>query len=377
MIKIRNPITRAINAVKRVRTKAKSNEAADAPKKVRTKKSWRSRKKDFTPIPLERSPERDVLIKESSEAKKVQKSKKDNSTKVGDFLIKRNMELAEEFKNDLEKIALSNPEITFSRSLNETSVKELISILEKIAKRSEQFKERGFTGVIRDGVRARIFMADPDKNYPKFIEEMKKKKYQIAKNFMEDAEGNIVLGKDGKPVMVDDIDVRFGEKARPSGYCDVQMRFVKKGALYEVIILPGPNYLDTANREHKLLYEQLRKYSILGLDKDVGAKQIIAAIEEEFYKLSRSWYADAQLKDKKGVSAAKEAVAFTPEGIKSLNELFKSLKNLYLGKFNSKPPSKRTSENFRDTKVFQSLNEIERDLKKVMDMFKPVTPAQS
>lgn len=43
--------------------------------------------------------------------------------------------------------------------------------------------------------------------------------------------------------MVDDIDVRFGDNAVPSGYEDVQMRFEKNGNLYELLILPGPNYL--------------------------------------------------------------------------------------------------------------------------------------
>ena len=200
---------------------------------------------------------------------------------------------------------------------------------------------------------------------------MEKKHYKIAKNFAEDAEGNLIIGPDGKPAMIDDIDVRFGKKACASGYEDVQIRFKKGDVLYELIILPGPHYLSTANREHELLYEQLRKYKSIGIDKEAGAKQIIAAIEEYFYKLSRSWYAEAKLKDKKGLSAVSSTVSFSHEDIKDLNELFKSLKNLYLGKWNSLPPSKKNVPNFKDTKIFASLNEVEKELRKLMDMFKP------
>ena len=263
-------------------------------------------------------------------------------------------------------------DIEWKSKRNQTSAKELKAMLDKIAKRSKQFRERGFYGVIRDGVRARIFMPDADKNYMKIVEAMEKKHYKIAKNFEEDAQGNLILGPDCKPSMIDDIDVRFGKKACASGYEDVQIRFKKGDVLYELIILPGPHYLSTANREHELLYEQLRKYKAIGLDKDAGAKQIISAIEEYFYKLSKSWYAEAKLKDKKGMQAVSKTVSFEHDDIKNLNELFISLKNLCLGKWDSLPPSKKNVPTFRDTKIFASIHEIENELRKLMDMYKPV-----
>ena len=54
---------------------------------------------------------------------------------------------------------------------------------------------------------------------------MQKKGYKVAKTYAEDKNGDIILGKDGLPKMVDDIDVRFGDISVPSGYDDVQMRF--------------------------------------------------------------------------------------------------------------------------------------------------------
>lgn len=56
---------------------------------------------------------------------------------------------------------------------------------------------------------------------------MHKRGYRIASTFAEDSKGFMVLGEDGVPKMAKDIDIRFGTKAQPSGYEDVQMRFEK------------------------------------------------------------------------------------------------------------------------------------------------------
>ncbi|MFQ8626129.1 MAG: hypothetical protein ACLSA2_06490 [Candidatus Gastranaerophilaceae bacterium] len=136
-----------------------------------------------------------------------------------------------------------------------------------------------------------------------------------------------MLDKNGIPKMVDDIDVRFGDNAVPSGYEDVQMRFEKNGNLYELLILPGPNYLAIKNKEHELVYENFRKYDTFV--KDDGAKQIIKAIKKEYHKLTKGLYADAKHRDASGAKKS-EQITFTREGVESVDKLFKSLKTLFL-----------------------------------------------
>ncbi len=339
-------------------------------KKIRKKNSWKTRSK------YERIPEKDTFVPSSSNTK--QTKTKTNETrrkaKVGDFLINKNKVLAENYKNDLDIIAQTIPEMTFIREFNDTSAKELKSILDKLEKRSEQFEERGFRGIIRDAVRARVFMPDADKNYMKIVEAMKKKGYKVAMNFAEDAEGNAIKNPDGSFKMIEDIDIRFGKNARKSGYEDVQIRFQKGDVLYELIILPGPNYLTTANKEHEV-FENIKKYSNFGLDKDMGAKQIISALGDVFARFSKRLYADALLRDKGGSKKITEPTTFTKEEIKDINALFKSLKNLFLGKFNTLPPSKRTKSDFKETKTFINLNTLETNLKKFIDMYKPIEEA--
>lgn len=322
---------------------------------------------------LERSPEADVLVQSNSQtktaARKTEDKKTDTKTRLGDFLVSKNRLLAAKYMDDLERVAQQIPEASFYRELNKTNTKELPSILSKLENRNEKFAERGYSGVIRDGVRGTIFIPDADKNYVKIVKEMQKKGYSIAKTFAEDANGNIVLDKNGIPKMVDDIDIRFGDNAVPSGYEDVQMRLEKNGNLYELLVLPGPNYIAIKNKEHELVYENFRKYDTFV--KDDGAKQIIKAIKKEYHKLTKRLYADAKLRDASGAKKS-EQITFTQEGVETVDKLFKSLKTLFLGKFNAQSPSKRSKPNFKQTKTYQNLDTIEQKLRKVLDLYKPI-----
>ena len=294
--------------------------------------------------------------------------------RIGDFLVHSNRKLAEAYKADLQRVAVEVPGASFIKEANKSSTKELKSILSKLASRSEQFSERGYRGVIRDGVRATIFLPDADKNYVKIVEAMKRKGYKIAKNFAEDSDGNIVLNSDGFPKMVDDIDVRFGKNAVPSGYEDVQMRFKKGKELYELLILPGPNYAAFKNKEHKLIYENFRAYKDKGLRDDEGAKQIIKAIQAEFHKITRQLYKQALERDVLGSRNVSSApVTFTEKGIDTVNNLFKSLKILYRGKYDALPPSKRYMMSFKHTKNYRNLDKIENNLRKFMEEYKPIS----
>lgn len=322
---------------------------------------------------LERSPESDVLVrsnaKTSTAQRKAEGKKVDTKTRLGDFLVSQNRILAEKYMDDLERVAQLIPEASFYRELNTTNTKELPSILDKLGKRTEQYSERGYSGVIRDGVRATMFIPEADKNYVKIVKEMQKKGYKIAKTFAEDSKGNIILDKNGVPKMVDDIDVRFGGNAVPSGYEDVQMRFEKNGNLYELLILPGPNYLATKNKEHELVYENFRKYDTFV--KDDGAKEIIKAIKKEYHKLTRALYTEAKHRDVSGANKS-EQITFTQESVDTVDNLFKSLKTLFLGKFNAQPPSKRSKPSFKQTKTYENLDAVEQKLRKVIDLYSPV-----
>ncbi len=350
---------------KAVRRNAKDTVIQDVKyqKRTRNKRSWYVRREQAR---LERTPATDTFENRKPDEKKFV----DKQLLLGDFLVHKNRVLSEAYKNDLEEISMEIPGVSFIRELNTTSAKELKSILDKIAKRAEQFIERGYKGVIRDGVRATIFMPDADKNYVKIVETMKKRKYKIAKNFAEGPDGKIILDEKGKPIMVDDIDIRFGENACQSGYEDVQIRFQKGDVLYELIILPGPFYMTTKNREHEI-YDQFKRYKVLGFEKDAGAKQIIYAIKEKFAGLTRLLYAQALQKDKLGANIELETPKFSNEDIKDLNSLFKSLKNLYTGKYESTPPSKRTHNNFKETRTYHNLNDIETNLRGIMKIYKP------
>ena len=326
--------------------------------------------------PLERSPQKDTFSVQTNKNSKTAsgKKKEDRRTHIGDFLVKSNMKIAEDYKSDLKRIALEVPGASFIMEANTRSAKELKSILGKLASRSEQFPERGYRGVIRDGVRATIFMPDADKNFPKVIKAMENKGYKIAKTFAEDANGNIVLNRNGMPKMVDDIDVRFGDNAVPSGYEDVQIRFEKGDKLYELLILPGPNYAVFKEKEHKMVFENLRKYKDDVFRNDEGAKQIIKAIQKEFHTVTRPLYKQALERDVLGSrNVSPEPITFTEKGIDTINKLFKSLKTLYRGKFDALPPSKKSKPDFRQTKNYRTLDMIENNLRKFMEEYKPIT----
>lgn len=326
---------------------------------------------------FERTPKEDTFVSPNTNTytriknNEVPESKK---TRIGDFLVHSNRKLAEAYKADLQRVAVEVPGASFIMEANKSSTKELKSILSKLASRSDQFSERGYRGVIRDGVRATIFLPDADKNYTKIVEAMKRKGYKVAKNFAEDSNGNIVLNSDGFPKMVDDIDVRFGKNAVPSGYEDVQMRFEKGKELYELLILPGPNYAAFKNKEHKLIYENFRAYKDKGLRDDEGAKQIIKAIQAEFHKITRQLYKQALDRDVLGSRNVSSApVTFTEKGIETVNSLFKSLKILYRGKFDALPPSKRYMMSFKNTKNYRNLDKIENNLRQFMEEYKPIS----
>ena len=325
---------------------------------------------------LERSPAQDevVISNNVNQTLSTNSSSKNIDTKnrLGDFLIAKNQKLAKLYKKDLESIAKEIPEVEFVSELNESSTKELKSTLDKLINRADQYSERGFRGVVRDGVRATVFMPAADKNYLKIVEAMEKKGYKVAKTYAEGPDGCIILDKNGLPKMVPDIDVRFGANAVPSGYEDVQMRFEKNGALYELLILPGANYMAFKNKEHKLVFENFRQYKALGLMGDDGAKLIVKAIQKEFHGLTRKLYADAFRKDIEGRKAVSSVITLSEDSIEKLNNLFKSLKNLYHGKFNSLPPSKRYKFDFKQTKNYKNLDMLEQNLRQVMEMYKPI-----
>ncbi len=323
---------------------------------------------------FERVPKKDTFV--SSEAplqiseRKNTRKKTDTRNRLGDFLVSKNKQLATQYMNDLEEVAQSIPEAFFHREINKSSTKELKSILDKLARRTEQYSERGYSGVIRDGVRGTIFLPDADKNYVKVVEAMQKKGYKVAKTFAEDKNGNIILDKNGIPKMVDDIDVRFGDNAVPSGYEDVQMRFEKNGNLYELLFLPGPNYAAIKNKEHELVFENFRMYDTAKITNDDGAKQIVKGIKKIFHGLTKRLYADAKARDKFGTAKASQ-ITFSKEDIESADNLFKSLKTLYLGKFNATPPSKRSRPTFKQTESYKKLDAIEQNLRQVMELYKP------
>lgn len=369
--KITPKVERTLGKFPKTKGKAKAPQETQGtiPKRNRRKKSWLNRRD----VVLERMPKADTFERSKTGKPDKRSEYTSGNMNLGDFVILRNKKLAEKYKDDLEILAQRIPEVTFFRAANETSTKEMKSILAKIEKRSAQFLERGYRGVVRDSVRARIFMPDADKNFNKIIEEMKKMKYKVALNFVDDAQGNAVRNPDGTFKMVDDIDVRFGKNARKSGYEDVQIRFQKGDVLYEMIILPGPNYMNFANIEHEV-FENIKKYTNYGFDKDMGAKQIIAAISEKFAGVTRRLYAEALLRDKGGAKKITEPTTFTPEEVKEINALFKSLENLFLGKFNSLPPSKRSKQIFRETRTYAQLHLLEANLKKFMELYKPIQP---
>lgn len=375
-MKLSKRVADALGKIPKIKSmKPKEADASlQAQKKVRHKKSWRAKSAAST---LERTPAKDTVeINKSQVTKPVEQKKRTRASKtnLGDIFTASKRELARKYLNDLEDVAQIIPEATFFREVNsETSVKKISSIIEKLAKREDKYSERGYKEVIRDEIRARMFLPDADINYTKIVDAMKKKGYKVATTFEEDANGNLILDEHGKARKIPDIDVRFGEKAQPSGYQDVQIRFEKGDMLYELILMPGPHYLSAANKEHDI-YDQFKRYDSLGITKDIGAKQIVKAIKSEFGKVTKKLYDAAEQRDRFGSAQAAEVVSFTPEEVKSLNGLFSSLKRLFMGKFNDLPPSKKTVPEFKDSKTAQNINSIEQKLRGFMELFKPTEP---
>lgn len=360
----------ASDSLGRIRpTRGKGNTNGTTLRRPRTKQSWR---KKSTNSLLSGQPPRDTFESKAASLANSKKSHKVQSTNIGDVYRLSKMKYAMQYLKDLSAVAQEIPEASFFLDLNnEHVVKSIKSMLIKLTKRSEKFQERGYKEVIRDEIRARLFLPDADKNYQKVIDAMEKRHYKVADTMAEDSNGNLILDGSEKPIYVKDIDVRFGDKAQPSGYQDVQIRFEKGKELFELILMPGPNYMKAAEEEHAI-FDIFKLYDSRGITKDIGAKQIVSAIREQFGIVTRKLYSAAEQRDKSGSAQIKEAVTFSTEGIKTLNGLFGSLKKLYFGKYKALPPSKRTAPQFKETQTYRNLNTIEHNLRKIMDLYKPI-----
>lgn len=373
MIKLNKHISDALGKIPKIASKKKTTteETTSIPKRTRHKRSWQSKLHKQT---LERTPAKDEFTPSKTDDVKItpkKKATKSQKTNLGDIYTASKREKARAYLDDLGEVAQMIPGASFIREVNsETALKKIKKIIEKLTKREDKYSERGYKEVIRDEIRARMFMLDADQNYEKIIEGMKKKKYHVAPTFEEDAEGKLILDENGKAKKILDIDIRFGEKAQPSGYQDVQIRFEKGNTLYELIILPGPHYMFAADKEHAI-YDQTCRYDSLGLTKDIGAKQIVKALKKEIGKVTRKLYEAAESRDRYGAASEQIPVTFTPEEIKTINGLFGSLKQLFLGKFNTLPPSKKTATEFKDSKTAQNLSNIEQNIRALLQEFKP------
>lgn len=377
-MKLNKHISDALGKIPKIKSfkSKKANEETAIPKRTRHKKSWRAR---VVSSKLERTPASDTVEIKGKEVKPAEKKKRTtvSKTNIGDIFTAGKRELARAYLSDLDDVAQAVPGATFIREVNsETSVKKITSIIGKLAKREDKYNERGYKEVIRDEIRARMFMLDADQNYQKIIDEMAKKKYKVATTFEEDAKGNLIFDSNNNPIKIPDVDVRFGDKAQASGYQDVQIRFEKGGMLYELIIMPGPNYMFAANKEHAI-YDQFKRYDSLGLTRDVGAKQIVNALKQEVGKVTRKLYDAAEMRDRYGSAAAQDPVSFSPDEIKTINGLLSSLKKLFLGKFNTLSPSKKTAPEFKDTKTALNLSDIEQNLRMLLEPFKPKEPPKA
>ena len=71
--------------------------------------------------------------------------------------------------------------------------------------------------------------------------------------------------------------------------------------------------------------------------------------------MTRRLYEDAKLRDKFGASKASQ-ITFSKEDVEKADNLFESLKTLYLGKYNALPPSKRSKPRFKDTERYKVLD---------------------
>ena len=205
------------------------------------------------------------------------------------------------------------------------SIKDTNRVIEKI-ETSKSFD-------IRDQIRATMYMKDPydvDFVLEKFLPKMKEQGYELAK-------------KDGEF----DIDFRLNSDdlsgANPSGYEDIQMRFVKVGeskkkkTCHELIILFGPIYHEAKNLEHDLVFEHTRQFKKLHVY-DTTAKigtpesKIKRAIEDivEIYntQVSKPLYSNAKDREyyhEKG----EKSIFFTNENVRRIkNDFYELYENI-------------------------------------------------
>lgn len=363
---------------KEVVTDTVTDTAASTVRRVR-KKTRHWIEKTQSKSQYERTPNADTVeVSPKAEAQKAEKKKKeeekDTKNRIWYFFEQQRKRIAAPYTRDLEAVAQEIPEASFSPDANICSVKGLDSTLKKLKQNEKMFAQGGFNTAVRDGVRGTLFIPDPQKDYTKIIKAMEKRGYRIDETFLE-KDGMVVLDKNGLPKMGKDIDVRFGDNAVPSGYEDVQVRFYKgqgrNKKIYELIILPGPNYLNFKNKEHELIYEQFRDYKDFGFREDRGAKSIINSMKDVYNSLTRRLYADAKSRDVNGAASVTEAITFSKKDVKQVKEYMKSLKELFAGKYAMLPPSKQVKP-FRETQKYKKLDELEQKLLVALDIYKPI-----
>ncbi len=315
----------------------------------------------------------------------VYRSKQVNET-LGDAFEASFVVFRDQLFKDVAVVCQNLPGWTFVAEYSKpNSIKRVNSTLDKIAKREEKYREFGLNSTVRDFVRLTVFRPDAEKinpltnrpHYMDFFEAMEKKGYKIAETEKE-VDGRVVFDAKGNPVMIPDIDIRKGENKVPSGYGDIQARLTKKGKLAEVIILPGMNYAVTKNFEHEMVFEKFRLYETQKLPKSEGAKGMIKELRKTFAGLTGQLYDDAEMRDAKGMGTG-QVITFTKEHIKKIDSLFKDLKELYYARFrsNNKTHVSMLSEadarkEFEASAIFIRLDTNEQNLRKVMDLYKPI-----
>ena len=244
--------------------------------------------------------------------------------KIPQYILEKNMYMAA-----LKTVAddLSEYGVSFVRENSDPySIKDTDRVIEKI-ETSKSFD-------IRDQIRATMYMKDPydvDFVLEKFLPKMKENGYELAK-------------KDGEF----DIDFRLNSDdlsgANPSGYEDIQMRFVKIGeskkkkTCHELIILFGPIYHEAKNLEHDLVFEHTRQFKKLHVY-DTTAKigtpesKIKRAIEDiiEIYntQVSKPLYSNAKDKEYYHREKEEKSIFFTNENVRSIkNDFYELYENI-------------------------------------------------
>ena len=332
---------------------------------------------------LEKTPKVDTVTIGGKDKTQAQK---DTKTRIGDFWqIQNKKKYQHKYQKKLVSVAQAIPEATYVGGNELHGTKSWDSALKKIKRFEEQYETKGVNGIVRDLTRDTMFISKPKENYTKIVKEMHDNQHmRLAKTFAEDANGNIIIGNDGLPKMVDDIEFQ----SAPSGYKGVQMRFeefkleknpktgkmeevpVNDNHVYELIVLPGPNYKAFKDYEHVAVYEHTRRYKEYGFTKDKGADVIVKGIKNEIGKVTEALYRDAEIRDEHGTNAIKEAVTFTTKGLRNLTECFDALENLLHGKYMSLPPSKRKLP-FKETLKYRQARDIRENLMEFVNLYAP------